>query len=175
MKLAFIFLLLLTVSCSGQKLENYKNESPKLNLRTFFNGKIFAQGIVQDRSGKVIKRFDVDIISSWNENVGTIDEKFTYSDNTKEARVWKLTETSPGKYEGRAHDVIGTAVGEVMGNTFFLEYNLDVPVGKSNYNIHMEDWMYLLNENTLLAKTMMTKWGIKVGEVTIVMTKKEAK
>lgn len=172
-KTILMLLSFLLVSCSGQSLNNYANETPTLNLRSFFNGKIEAQGIVQDRSGKVIKRFNVDINASWKGDVGTIDEKFVYSDSTTGARVWTLKEVSPQSFEGRAHDVIGTALGNVKGNTFFFEYKLDVPVGNSNYSIHFEDWMYLLNEKTLMARTKMTKWGFGVGEVTIIMNKKD--
>ncbi len=173
MKKLLMLLLLTLVSCSNHSLSHYQNELPKLDLREFFNGKIYAQGIVQDRSGKVTKRFNVDIQGSWNDDVCTLDEKFTYSDNTKSARIWKLSELAPLKYEGRAHDVIGVAHGEVQGNTFFFQYNLDLPVGESSYNIHFEDWMYLLDNKTLLARSYMTKWGFRVGEVTIVMTKKD--
>lgn len=173
MKTLIAFLLIFMMSCSGQKLQDYRNENPKLDLREFFNGKIFAQGIVQDRSGTVIKRFDVDIVAAWKGNVATLDEKFVYSDKTTSSRIWTLSEVSSSKYEGRAGDVIGVAHGEVAGNTFYFNYNLDVPVGDSSYNIHFEDWMYLLDKKTLLARTQMTKWGFKVGEVTIVMVKKD--
>lgn len=171
MRTILLLTLFALVSCSNQTLSQYQNETPKLNLREFFNGKILAQGIVQDRSGKVIKRFDVDIHASWEGNVCTLDEKFIYSDNTKSTRVWKLSETGPAKYEGRAHDVIGVAQGEVSGNAFFFQYNLDLPVGEDSYKIHFEDWMYLLNKKTLLARSYMTKWGFRVGEVTIIMIK----
>lgn len=171
-KLMIILLVSTFVSCSSQKLNDYSNENPKLNLREFFNGNIRALGIVQDRSGKVIKRFEVDIQASWNGNVGTLDEKFQYSDNTKSTRVWTLNEVAPNKYEATAGDVIGIAKGETSGNAFFLEYYLDLPVGDSSYKIHFEDWMYLVDKNTLLARTYMSKWGVKVGELTIVMTKK---
>lgn len=170
--LAFIFLLNL-MSCSNHNINNYQNEVPKINLREFFNGKIEALGIVQDRSGKVIKRFKVDILASWNGNIATLDEKFVYSDNTKSARVWKLNEISSHQYVGRAGDVLGTAIGETAGNTFYFQYYLDLPVGDSSYKVHFEDWMYLLDDNTLLARSYMTKWGINLGEVTIVMTKKD--
>ena len=174
MKLLLLFLILILAACSNQNLSHYENENPKLNLRDFFNGKIFAQGIVQDRSGTIIKRFDVDIDASWKGNECTLDEKFIYSDKTKSTRVWKLNEIAPAQYEGRAHDVIGVAHGEVKGNTFFYQYNLNLPVGDSHYNVHFEDWMYLLSKNTLMARSYMTKWGIAVGEVTIVMTKRDA-
>ena len=57
MKILLILCLLILASCSGQKLSTYENEVPKINLREFFNGNIKAQGIVQNRSGKIIKRF----------------------------------------------------------------------------------------------------------------------
>lgn len=171
-KIFFILLFLVSsISCSNQSLNHYQNEEPKLNLRDFFNGKIYALGIVQDRSGKIIQRFSVDIQASWNGAECTLDEKFNYSDKTKSSRVWKLTEIAPFKYVARAGDVIGEAQGEVAGNTFFFQYNLDLPVGDSRYSVHFEDWMYLLDNNTLMARSYMTKWGFKVGEVTIVMSK----
>ena len=173
MKFLMCLMMLIFTSCSGQSLQDYRDETPKLDLREFFNGKIHAQGLVQERSGKVIKRFDVDINASWKDNVATLDEKFTYSDDTKSTRVWTLSEISPSKYEGRAGDVIGVAHGEVVGNTFFFQYNLNLPVGNNEYEIHFEDWMYLLDKKTLVARSFMTKWGFRVGEVTIVMTKKD--
>jgi hypothetical protein len=171
MKLYLVLLILMFSGCSNQNLKNYKDENPKLNLRTFFNGKIIAQGIVQDRSGTVIKRFDVDMMANWNGNECVLDEKFHYSDNTKSTRVWKLVETSPLKYQGTAADVVGVANGEIKGNTFYYQYNLKVPMKDDYINIHFEDWMYLLDNNTLMARSYMTKWGIDVGEVTIVMKK----
>ena len=109
-------------SCADHSLKNYQDESPKLELRNFFNGKIYALGIVQDRSGKVIQRFKVDILATWNSNVATLDEKFSYSDGSKSTRIWELTEKDGRLYEGRAGDVVGVANGEVSGNAFFFEY-----------------------------------------------------
>ena len=144
----------------------------KLNLREFFNGKIYALGIVQNRSGKVIKRFKVDIRAYWEGNTGYLDEKFVYSDGKKESRIWKLNEISQSVYQGRADDVIGKANGKTAGNAFYLEYNLDLPVDDTSYEVKFEDWMFLLDKNTLLARSYMSKWGIGLGEVTIVMSKK---
>lgn len=173
MKLLKFLILIFSLSCSNQKVTYYQNDIPKLDLHEFFNGKLYAQGIVQDRSGQVIKRFNVDIVATWKNGECQLDEKFNYSDSTKSTRVWRLKEIGPFKFEGTAHDVVDVATGEVSGNTFYFQYVLDVPVGISHYNIHFDDWMYLLDKKTLLARSYMTKWGIRVGEVTLVMNKKE--
>jgi hypothetical protein len=173
MKNAIVLTLFLLFSCSGQKLSSYKDETPKLNLREFFKGNLYALGIVQDRSGQVTKRFKVDIKASWRDNVVTLNESFLYSDNTTSSRVWQLQEIRPGVYEGRAGDVEGVATGETAGNAFSFEYVLNVPVGKKTYEVKFDDWMYLLDNQTLMAKSKMRKWGFDLGEVTLVMMKKE--
>jgi hypothetical protein len=168
-------LLFFVTSCSNHSIDSYKDERPQVDLHNFFNGEIYALGIVQDRSGQVIKRFTVNINASWKGNVATLDEKFVYSDKQISSRIWELKETKPNVYEGRAADVVGLAKGETKGNVFYFEYLLDLPVGNTSYNITFKDWMYLLDDKTLLARSYMTKWGLKVGEVTIVMSKKALK
>ena len=172
MRIFLIIFLLLLSACSDHSIKSYRGEEPMINLREFFDGDIYALGIVQDRSGQVIKRFKVDIKAYWNGNKAILDEKFVYSDGTKSSRVWKLKEIGASKYEGRADDVVGIASGETAGNTFYFEYDLDLPVGDTKYKVNFEDWMYLLDKNTLLARSYMNKWGFNLGEVTIVMNKK---
>jgi len=172
MRIFYIIFLLFLSSCADHSIKSYSDELPKINLREFFNGEIYALGIVQDRSGRVIKRFKVDIKSYWKGNKAILDEKFVYSDGTNSSRVWELKEIGASKYEGRADDVVGIAIGETAGNAFYFEYDLDLPVGDTNYKVNFEDWMYLLDKNTLLARSYMNKWGFDLGEVTIVMNKK---
>jgi len=173
MRIFYIILLLLVSSCSDHTIKSYSGEEPKLNLREFFDGYIYALGIVQDRSGKVIKRFKVDIKAYWEGEKAILDEKFIYSDGKKSSRVWEINEIGRSKYEGRANDVVGIATGETAGNTFYFEYDLDLLVGDTTYKVNFEDWMYLLDEKTLLARSYMNKWGFDLGEVTIVMNKRE--
>ena len=172
MRIFYIIFLLFLSSCADHSIKSYSDELPKINLREFFIGEIYALGIVQDRSGRVIKRFKVDIKSYWMGNKAILDEKFVYSDGTNSSRVWELKEIGASKYEGRADDVVGIASGETAGNAFYFEYDLDLPVGDTNYKVNFEDWMYLLDKNTLLARSYMNKWGFDLGEVTIVMNKK---
>jgi hypothetical protein len=63
-----------------------------------------------------VKRFTVVLHASWHGDTGTLDEDFTYSDGSRQRRVWTLRKTAPGRFIGTAPDVIGQAVGEVAGN-----------------------------------------------------------
>jgi hypothetical protein len=115
----------LTLSgCAAIEPSIYAQEKPALDLKTYFNGTIDAWGLFQDRSGKVVKRFTVVMRCNWNGNQGILDEDFTYSDGTKEKRIWRLTETAPGKYIGKADDVVGQAIGIASGNALNWRYVL---------------------------------------------------
>ncbi|MAF78431.1 MAG: hypothetical protein CME63_04910 [Halobacteriovoraceae bacterium] len=168
--LGFLFLFL--VSCSQNSLDIYKDENPVFHPKKFFSGKMIAQGMVTNRSGEVIKRFNCDIVGTWNGDEGELDERFTYADGSKQRRIWKLSyDPKTQSLTGRASDIVGTAQGEFAGNTFHFTYDLKINVDESEYEIYVDDWMHLIDENTLMAKSRMSKWGFDVGEITLIMKK----
>jgi hypothetical protein len=146
---------------------DYANEKPVLSLRSYFNGPLTAHGIFTDRSGKVVRRFTVKMVGSWNGNQGVLDEDFTYSDGKKEKRIWRLTELSNGRYEGRADDVVGVAQGVAAGNALNWRYTLALPVDGKVYEVQFDDWMYLMDDRVMLNKAVMSKFGFRLGEVTL--------
>ncbi|WP_215325580.1 DUF3833 domain-containing protein [Polynucleobacter sp. JS-Mosq-20-D10] len=158
-------------ACSSPSVTQYANEKPNLDLSEYFNGTIDAYGIFTDRSGEVKKRFTVLLVAQWKvidgKRVGTLDESFEYSDGTKQKRIWTLTETAPGKYIGRADDVVGDALGESAGNALNWAYTLALPVDGTIYHVQFNDWMYLVTPKVMLNKAKMSKFGIDLGEVTL--------
>ena len=99
--------------------------------------------------------------------MGVLDEEFTYSDGKKERRVWTLKKLPNGRYTGRADDVVGEAQGQLAGNAFQWSYTLKLPVDGSVYEVQFDDWMYLINERVMLNKAVMSKFGWRLGEVTL--------
>ena len=164
---------LLTLSgCDSQKISNYANEKPVLDLQQYFNGTLDAYGVFTDRSGQVVKRFTVVMVCTWQGNEGTLDESFTYSDGTKQKRIWRLTKEANGRFTGRADDVVGVAQGESLGNALHWNYTLSLPVDGSVYEVQFDDWMYLMTDKVMLNKATMSKFGVRLGEVTLSFTKR---
>ena len=157
--------------CSTVDVTDYRAERPPLDLAQYFNGTIDGWGMFQDRSGKVIKRFHVRIDATWSGNAGTLDEHFTYSDGTTENRVWKLVKDGD-RYTGTAGDVVGTAQGLAAGNALRWNYVLALPVDGKTYHVDMDDWMYLIDKDTLGNKTRMSKFGVHLAEITIFFRKR---
>lgn len=158
-------------ACASPTPADYAAEKPVLDLKTYFNGPLEAHGIFTDRSGKVVRRFTVQMTGTWTGNQGVLDERFTYSDGKTERRVWRLTDDGGGRYSGRADDVVGTATGVAAGNALNWRYTLRLPVDGSVYEVQFDDWMYLMNERVMLNKAAMSKFGIFLGEVTLAFHK----
>lgn len=168
---ALAFALGLT-GCAGAPVEKYRAEQPKLDLARYFNGTLDGWGMFQDRSGEVVKRFHVVIEASWQGDTGTLDEKFAWSDGTTSRRVWTLVREGDGKYSGRADDVVGTAVGEAAGNALRWRYVLALPVDGKTWHVDFDDWMFLMDEQVMLNRSVMSKWGFRLGEVTLSFRKR---
>ena len=158
--------------CAGPQVSDYAAEKPVLDLRQYFNGTLDAWGVFTDRSGKVVKRFTVVMQCSWQGDDGVLDEDFTYSDGTKQRRIWRITKLPDGRYTGRADDVVGEATGQERGNAFNWRYTLALPVDGRIVNVQFDDWMYLMNDKVMLNKAVMSKFGVRLGEVTLSFTKR---
>jgi hypothetical protein len=46
---------------------------------------------------------------------------------------------------------------------------MDLPVGESSYRVKFEDWMWAFDENTLMNRSYIRKFGITFAEVTLFM------
>jgi hypothetical protein len=162
----------LAAGCAGVDPSTYSAEKPVLDLRSYFDGDIDAWGVFQDRSGKVVRRFTVKMKGTWNGDTGTLDEDFLYSDGKKEKRIWTIRKLPQGRYVGTAADVVGEAQGVASGNALNWRYTLALNVDGSVWNVDFDDWMYLVDERTMLNRATMSKFGVRLGEVLLSFTKR---
>lgn len=157
--------------CATVDVASYRSERPPLDLAEYFNGTVDGWGMFQDRSGQVVRRFTVRIDAKWDGNRGTLDEHFEFSDGEKQNRVWTLVRDGD-RYTGTAGDVVGTGQGIQQGNAFNLRYVLRVPWAGRTIDVDMDDWMWRIDGETVLNRTAMTKFGFRVGEVTLSLRKR---
>ena len=168
--IAALFSILLQ-GCANVNVQDYSAETPALDLRTYFNGPVQAWGMFQDRSGKVVKRFTVQIDARWEGDTGTLDEHFVYTDGTKQRRVWTIRRQGANRYIGTADDVVGEAIGEAAGNALRWRYVMALPVDGKVYNVDFDDWMFRMDGHVMLNRSLMSKFGIRLGEVTLSFTR----
>jgi len=169
----FIFTMLL-FSCSGNSPKDYADNEPKLDIRNFLNGKVIAHGILEDRKGKVTRRFTVDMQAKWDGNKGVLDEYFTFDDGETSKRVWTIEFQDHHNFTATADDVVGIAKGQQHGNALQMQYVLDLVVDnetKKSYHVTLDDWMHLIDDQTLVNKSKIKKFGITFAKLTIFFKK----
>ena len=157
--------------CAGVAPEVYRGQTPTLDLADYFDGPLTAWGYFADRSGQVQKRFKVQMRGEWQGNRGVLTEDFAWSDGTTSRRVWRIEKHPDGRYSGRADDVKGAATGVAAGNALQWRYTLHLPVDGKVYEVQFDDWMYLMDEEVMLNKSEMRKFGFKLGEIVIAFRK----
>lgn len=164
-------LLLMLTGCSSE-INDYQRQQPQLDIFHYFRGKTEAWGMVQDRSGKQLRRFHVDIQGDVVGDTLTLNENFVYDNGEKQQRVWHIRRISNDRYEGTAGDIEGVARGQASGNAFNWRYSMNVKADGNTWLLHFDDWMYLQDDTHLFNKTAMKKFGITVATVTLFFTRK---
>ncbi len=164
-------LLLVLTGCSSMKINDFADATPAFYPEEYFQGKLKAYGIFEDRFGDVRAQFIVDIDGSWDGETLTLVEDFVYNTGATEQRIWKITKQDDDTYSGTAGDVVGQAIGKSAGNALQWTYTLDLKVDDSTLRVKMDDWMFLMDEKTLVNRARMKKYGVEIGEVSIFFTK----
>lgn len=171
--LGLALLMLMLAGCSTEVTE-YRQQQPALDIFHYFQGRTEAWGMVQDRSGKQLRRFHVEIDGDVVGDTLTLHERFVYDDGEKQQRIWRIRRTGDNRYQGTAGDIEGVASGQAAGNVFHWRYSMNVEASGSRWLLHFDDWMFLQDGSHLFNKTEMKKFGITVATVTLFFTRTTA-
>ncbi|GGP26121.1 DUF3833 domain-containing protein [Silvimonas amylolytica] len=164
-------LTLLLAACAGPDVTHYAQKQPVLDPAVFFAGKSEAWGIFQQRNGTVEKRFHVVLSGQRSGDKFVLNEAFSWSDGSQSYREWTLWRSADNAWHGTAEDIAGEALGHASGNALHWQYTLRLPVDNKVIDVHMDDWMYLLDQHTLINRTSMRKFGFELGQVTLFFRK----
>jgi Protein of unknown function (DUF3833) len=164
---AAVLATLVLAGCAAPQLGDHAGEQLVFDFRRYFDGTVLAHGLVSERGGKVLRRFVVTMRCDWVGDVGTLDEQFVYDDGETQRRVWRVRRLPDGRWTGTADDVVGEAQGASAGAAFNWRYTLKLPVRGSVYEVQFDDWMYLIDERTVINKAVMSKFGVRIADVTL--------
>ncbi len=113
----------------------------------------------------------MDIIGTWEGNQGQLHETFYYNDGEQQIRIWNLKVDSNGVVTGGAADVVGEANGGSKGTAFNWQYTLRVPIDGTEYDLFVDDWMFMMDDNRMMNRSYMKKFGVTVAEISIFFDK----
>lgn len=170
MPLLMLLIMLWLMGCASTSVERYEDQQPQFDPVTFFNGDLVAEGVVFNRGGQKTRSFVATIDAYWDDEYGYLDEVFLFSDGEVQYRLWEFERIGDRRWEGRAGDVVGPASFDYSGNAIAMDYRLRVALANGrNITLNMEDWLYQVSEDVLIAHTTMRWFGFRVGHISLTM------
>ena len=153
-------------SFRAQQPSDYAAEEPAFSLPAVLSGGYTAHGVIFDYSGRANVRFSAEISGDFDESGGVLSERFTYDGMPEEdTREWQIRFTGADNFTATAADVVGTAEGVVMGNAVRMTYRLQLPARAGGHVLDVVDWLYLLEDGTVVNRSEMRKYSIKAAEL----------
>lgn len=163
---------LLLGACTGTDVQQYRPLQPAFAPEQFFNGQLTAHGVLKNRSGDVTRTFNATINAYWRDGVGTLEERFEFNDGEIQYRTWILRPQGDGRYLATAGDVLGNGEAVTAGNAFHLDYTLQIQYNGKPLALAVDDWMFRVNEQVVINRSTLSKWGFNVGSIELTILKR---
>jgi len=178
MELLLLFLILLILIAiiyharagfHTQRPYHYADTTPAIDIRRHLCGPMVCDGVIYGPFGRVSSRFTARMEGTWDGASGTLSEAFRYSSGKTQDREWHLKAGNDGAFTATADDIIGTAQGQQSGATLRMTYRLRLPADAGGHVLSVTDWMYLLDNGTLVNRSVMRKFGLPVAQLIATM------
>ena len=149
-----------------------KNTAPiKFEFEKFFTGKVVATGYMCFFYPKTRKKKLKVIFKGVfkNKRLKLIEEYF--EDNLKTIREWQFEKIDKNKFIGNGKNIANPFELNIKDNFLEMSYKFKTKFKNINFNVHVEDCMYVINENTLLNYTRISKFLIPIAETQLLYEK----
>jgi len=143
--------------------------APAFDLRAHLDGPILCEGVIYGPTGRVTSRFTADFHARWDGDTGRMTEHFRYDTGRTQDREWTLTLRPGGRIHATAPDLAGPGRGVASGPTVRLDYRIRLPEDAGGHVLDVTDWMYLVENGTIINRSQFRKFGIKVAELVATM------
>ncbi len=139
----------------------------RFELTTFFSGRTHAWGVFEDRFGRLQRRFYVDMEGVWDGDTFILRETFTYDTSDVENRTWRVKPDGQGRFLATCAECVGVAKGVCERDSISMQYKFKLSVGGRNVVVDFQDKLYRMGASKAINRTVMRKWGVKLGELSL--------
>jgi hypothetical protein len=138
----------------------------------FFTGHVTSWGVLENRGGQ-----PVGIITTDCEGVADgagrlrMVQVLHREGAPASTRVWQMAQTGAASFTATANDMAGSAGGLAAGRAFHWRWVLENSPGNPLENVTMEQWMYQMDDGAVMIRTVVSKLGVTVLQVSEVFRK----
>lgn len=166
--LALVAVYVRRMTFLAQRPEDLAGKGPAFDPRAHLSGPILCEGVIYGPTGRVASRFVADMQGSWEGDTGTLAETFRYDSGSVQDRQWTLALTGD-RIVATAPDVVGAGAGLVQGAGVVMRYRIRLAADAGGHVLDVTDWMYLMENGTIMNRSQFFKFGIKVAELVATM------
>ncbi len=143
----------------------------KFEFEKFFTGKVVATGYMCFFYPRIRKR-KLEVIFKGvfkHKKLRLIEEYF--EDNLKTIREWQFEKIDKNKFIGNSKNIANPFELDIKDNFLEMSYKFKTQFKNLHFNVHVKDHMYVINENTLLNYTRISKFLIPIAETQLLYEK----
>ena len=147
------------------------NALKKFEFEKFFTGKVLATGYMCFFYPKTRKKKLKVIFKGVFENkkLELIEEYL--EDNLKTVREWKFEKVDKNKFFGHSENIVNPFEFSIKDIFLEMNYKFKTQFRNFNFNVHIKDQMYVINDNTLINYTKISKFLIPIAETQLLYKK----
>ncbi len=146
----------------------------RFEITAFLAGRTTAWGIFEDRFGRLRRRFRVVMDGRWEGKVFVLDEAFHSDTGDTERRTWRIAPGAGGHFTGTCDDCLGQAAGASSADAVHMRYRFRLRMERRSIVVTFDDRIYRMADGLAINRATMSKWGIRLGEVSLVLEKEGA-
>lgn len=164
--LALCTALLLAGGCAAPlRPEAFARTTPAIDPIIFWTGRTDSWGVIENRDGAPTSIITTTTDGTAEGAGGLHMIQHVIVDGKESVRDWHIRRLGAGLFDARANDMVGTVRGAPSGRTLHWTWVLETRPGNSLFDITMEQWMYLSDHGTLMVRTIVTKLGVRLAEI----------
>ncbi len=161
-----LFATLLIAGCgSVLRPDTFAGTTPAFDPVTFWTGHARSWGVVENRDGSPSAIVTTDCAGTAEGADGVHLVQHVAVSGKDSVREWHMRRLDAHHFAATANDMVGEARGEASGRMFHWTWIWATQSGSDLRNVAMEQWMYLADDGTLMNRTVVTKLGIRLAEV----------
>ncbi|HMO71977.1 MAG TPA: DUF3833 domain-containing protein [Paracoccaceae bacterium] len=167
--LALVLLRQRLASFAAQRPADLAAKGPRFDMRRHLSGPILCEGLIYGPTGRVTSRFVANMHGTWDGNTGRLAERFRYDSGAVQDREWRLTLAPDGTIRASAGDIVGEGTGRAEGAAVVMTYRIRLAPDAGGHVLDVTDWMYLMENGTVMNRSQFRKFGILVAELVATM------
>lgn len=147
------------------------NKNQKFEFEKFFSGKVVAKGYMcYFYPKKKIKKLKVSFTGSFkNKKLKLIEEYF--EDDLKTLREWHFEKVSKSQFIGNGENILNAFRLHIKNDLFEMRYKFKTQYKNFSFNVYVEDKMYVINQNTIINYTKISKLFIPIAQTQLLYKK----